>query len=496
MWERPFATLGPIAVAGQLVSLSRATAQVMVLDPSAGTVKNYPVAPRARSLTALDAGVLVIGGEGGHATLDRVLLNGEQTRVDLPAPYDHIWINNVVGTKAILTFDPNAPQAPGGLPARNNNEIALLDLSSLEVTPVLLKTESLSPHEVIFSDEGSLAAVLFDSSVALIDLSASPVSQVTVPLRLADGSILSPLKGLFAPDASHFYLRVRGSSDLLSLELTRAPSLRATVNFLFLPDAQSLLDIARIEGYEAYIGALFRSSSGSAIALLEGSGDTSKTKFAQLGGLPTQILDLGEGHLLACGKASNNGSSASRYVAAWSIETGRLDEDALPGSFLGSPRSSGGKVFFAHGAVSIEGQTAAGAISVLRVEEDALRLRVHYSPVLLQGQALLPTRALSDGRLAVVVNVPRLDSGAPPDRFGALGGQVAYAFILGPSGESLMGLVLDDAAQSIESDERFIYVQHNTGDITTTPLSDFQRSASHRYRAFSYNGLLDAEEIQ
>ncbi|MDF1562308.1 MAG: hypothetical protein P1V51_04650 [Deltaproteobacteria bacterium] len=497
IWQRPLATVGPLSVEGRLVFLNRTTGQVIALSPETGVLA-HAVGERPRTMVAMPGGVGVIAGTGDAPLFDRIdLADGARDRVELPAPYDRIWVSPS-GAHALLTFDPNAPQAPGAVPARNNNEVGVVELATGQVEQLLLQTESLAPREVVFSDDGALAAVLLDSAVALIDLVAEPAEIVTVPLRLGDGSLLGPRKGLFAPDGGHLYLRVDGSPDVLTLEIARgAGALGASVNFLFVPDAVALVDIARVEGWGDHVAALFWRTEGATLALLEASGDTSRGLEVQLSERAGKILDLGGGHLLACQAPVGRAGSSSRYVAAWSLETGRLDEDALLGTYLGEPRLGAGRVFFSHGPVAVDGQSADGAITVLRVEEDELRLRVRLSPVVLGGAGTLAAAPLPDGSLLTGVQAPRADSGAPPDLDGARGGEVAFLLPVSAEGQPGEGMVLDERVEQVGVTGDFAWALHpgEVGDVTLVPLADLQRNAARRYRAFLFTGLTGAEEL-
>lgn len=496
IWERSLEVEGPVVAGGQLVHLVRTTGQVVTLDPKRG-VTAYPVGARARALTATPSGVAVIGGRGSAPVLDLVALpEGARRRIDLPAPYDRIWVAPG-GARLLLTFDPSAPQAPGAVPARNMNEVGVVDLATGRVEQVLLRTESLAPREVIFDASGALAAVLLDAAVALVDLGSDPPEVVTIPLRLPGGVHLTPLKGLFAPDASRLYLRVEGSADVLALEISRGAAFGATVNFLYWPDATALKDIALVEGYPDHVAALFERGEGGALALLEGSGDQARSFGTALSARPTRLYDLGEGHVLACAAPAATSGVYSRYVAVFGLERRRLDEDSLPGTTSSLPRVAGGRAIFDHGGVALGGGDSSAALTVLRAEEDALRLRVRLSPVVLGGQATLAGEAGPDGSILVAVRAGREDAGAPPDLDGSMAPDVAFLTVVDAEGQPGPALLLDEVVGSVGVTGDLVWARHPspTGDVTVAPLSSFTRSAARRAVGLFFAGLSEAEEV-
>ena len=110
---------------------------------------------------------------------------------------------------------------------------------------------------------------------------------------------------------------VHGSPDVLSLEIFRTGTLGAAVNFLFSPDAIALIDIARVEGHDDHVAALFWKPLGATLALLEATGDTSLGQQVDLAQHASRIFDLGGGHLLACQAPAGSSGTSSRYVAAF-----------------------------------------------------------------------------------------------------------------------------------------------------------------------------------
>src|SRR5690606_22479887 len=124
------------------------------------------------------------------------------------------------------------------------------------------------------------------------------------------------------------------------LDIVRADGeLGSAINFLFHPGASGLQDILVPEGpgFEHSVAALYSTSSGSQAVLLDGEGDTSKSKAVQMTRRLTSLANLGAGYVLAWSDPELSGANLSRAVAGWAPLLGRMDEDLLQGPVEAAP---------------------------------------------------------------------------------------------------------------------------------------------------------------
>jgi hypothetical protein len=498
-WDDPLDPVGPVNAADHLVWLVPGTGRVVAVDLAAEEPRSFPAGSIPRALAAVDGGVAVLGGTGARPHLRKVALpSGDATVLDLPSAYDRIAVAPG-GTKAVLYFDPSAPPAPGSPAARNFNEIAVVDLAARTVRAVSLATESLAPRGVVFSDAGDLAAVVLDAAVALVDL-ADPAVHVRIPLKLSGGEELAPLEALFSPDAAFLYVRAAASRDVLAIEVRRAAGeLGGSVNFLFVPGADLVDDIAvpAGPGFERTVAAVFRRGTAGIAALLDATGDASRSHVVQLTRRASGIADLGDGRFLLFPATPTGGTSVARSVAAWEPLTDRLDEDLLPGPVSLPPRFAPGAGFFFHDAVNLTGSGTTPALTVVTVADTGARLRVQLTPV---GLADLPgPSAVTDtGLLLVGVDVVRKGSGAAPaedgsdDPYEETGSLVTVGPVDGPE-VPIDGVILDDTVIDLGVTGAHVWARHDTasGDITVLPLADLRRSAARRFDGLFLVGALE-----
>lgn len=498
IYDEPYDVQGPLPVDGRLVWSLTSARSLVVLDPEApidSQTRKLPFAPRALAVAGTQVIALGVDDEGPAAALTEIGDEAVQ-RVSLPAVFDRI-LPSTSGPYAVLLFDPSLPPVPGAPAARNANEIAVLSLQDQLATRVVLQTESLAPRAVHFSPVGTLAAVVLDSAVVVLDL-ANPERRVQVPLILPGGERLVPQEAHFASDGAHLFIRAQGTSDVLSLRLNdAAEGIEASINFLFAPGAQALQDILvpRGEGFEGTVAALFSrpANQGSIAALLDAEGDRSKTRWVELSARLTHIEDLTQGQLLL--HAAQDGGSAGDGAAlvSWQPLLDRVDEDRLAGNAIGAPAIAGKVAFFRH-----TGASGGEALTSVFIRSEATRDRVAQSPLVLYGD---PVDIVADDSSATVllgVQIPREDSGAAPDYKDRQQGTTGSVVLLKPSDASIEHVVLDEVVQSLGVVGDFFYAVHPDifGDVTFFPKADPQRSAAHRRDGFLLSGLFEIEEDQ
>lgn len=499
-WTKPLSVEGPLVAGGELVYLQRNAAMVVVLDPTGTRAPlHVPVASPPRAFGTTATAVLVAGGRGDGPLLDVVALPaGETRRLALPGAYDRIAASPD-GRFAVLTYDPSVAPAPGGPAARNNDEIAIVDLSAGTARALALRTESLAPQQVVFSPGAPLAAVVFDGAVAFVDL-ADPTSHVVVPLKLSGGTTLHPQQAFFTADGAWLFVRATGSDDVLALEVTRtAGVLSSAINFLFAPGATGLLDITvpAGAGFEHTVAALYSGSTGTTAALLDATGDASRTHTAAFTRPATTLVDLGDGKLLLCGVPSRTSAERTRALAGWEPLLDRVDEDLLPGAVQAAPLFGRGAGYFAHASVG----TAAGtqtALTQVSLEDDGERLRVRLAPFVLGGPVTAGVVDPATGSLFVTARLARKESGAAPrpgttdDTSGMVGSLVA----LRPGEAAPAGMAFDAEVEALGLVGGRLYAVHPDplGDVTFADPTTLDRATARRVTGFLSTGLLDQGE--
>lgn len=490
-WTQPLTLLGPVVAAGHLVHVQANASVLTALDPAADSpALHVDVLHRARSLAATPDGVVVVGGRGDAPALDHVKLpSGEVTRYSLPGAYDNAAVSPD-GRYVVLSYDPTRLPAPGGPAARNNNELTVLDLSSKTKQTFAFRTESLAPQAVVFSPDEQIAAVVLDAAVAFVDL-ADPSVRVHVPLKLPAGQVLTPKEALFSTDGAFLFVRASGTDDVLALELFRTDGeLGSAINFLFHPGASGLQDILVPEGpgFERSIAALYSGASGSQAVLLDGEGNTSKTRAVQMTRRLTSLANVGPGRVLAWADPTLVTANLSRAVAGWAPLLDRMDEDLLQGPVKAEPRFSAGGAFFPHGAVGSQ-----SALTGVTLDDDGSRLRVRLSPIVLGGTPTATALDEEGGTLFVSVEVDREESGAASELPGAKVGSVVA---LQADSLGIGGLALDTEVKSLGVAGAHLYAFHpsSLGDVTLVPLSKLERGAARRVTGFLAGGLADRGE--
>ncbi len=483
IYEEPYATFGPIEVGERLVWSLTPTQTLLVLDPEPGSVVGVrrlgfePVALQAAGDRVLALGV---ASEGPQLVVAGTV-DDSVDRIGLSTSFNRIVVS-ATGEVAVLLFDPDKAPQSGGPAVRNANEIAIVDIGKREATRVLLDTESLAPRSVHFSPDGKLCAVTLDSAVVIVDLQDTS-RRLQVPLVLQGGVRLRPQEVLFSADSAHLFMQVSGTADVVSLTIDNSSSeLTGHINFLFASGAQRLLDILvpKGPGFEGLVAAVFSTEgSGSIAALLDASGDRSRTRAVQLQTGASRIEDLGEGMLLLYGDDT---------LVGWLAFEDRVDEDRLAGSTRGGPSVVGAVALFSHGSPESE-----HALSVVSVRTETTRIRVSQRLLVLSGPAQDIRPDPASEMVLLAVKVPREDSGAAPDYEGRTSGDTGSLVLLSTADGTIRDVVLDEVIDRVGAVGSYYYVVHpgDFGDITFIPKAEAQRTSAHRRDGFLLTGLLD-----
>ncbi|MDB4931539.1 MAG: hypothetical protein JWM10_4023 [Myxococcaceae bacterium] len=249
-YARSMESLAPVAAGSALVYVQPALARATVVDLTQETptvrqvaVGADPVVVSAR--VAHDEALVLSRGERGSqgvapapATLSAITANGAARRWTLGSPFNAV-AQDAAGRYAITYYNNSAS---AGRLLFNPNEVAVVDLDrpSGAANPVIRTVRSFGgvPNGVVFSptmtvagEPRTLAVVLSDAYVTLLDLNHPERSEVTVRLTLPeDARAVAPAQVVFDTDNATMYLRADQSNDLYVLRLVTVTPENATAN--------------------------------------------------------------------------------------------------------------------------------------------------------------------------------------------------------------------------------------------------------------------------
>ncbi len=486
----PLVVSGPTVVADHLVWVDHTTARVVWVDVD--TAVQAAALEREEVTSAVfgpDRVVALTGGARPAAVSVRIP-GGEVEAVELFAKFDRAFVAPS-GRYVVALHDARLARSTP-LVAVNHNEIAVIDLVDRTATRVALDTESTSPRNVIFSSDETRAAVVLDAAVVVVELGGEGI--VRVPLKLPNGDRLTPEQVVFAPDSEYLFLRTSGTPDVVALELLgQGAAATGILNFLAVPGAQRLLDLAVDEDDPDHVLAVFRGDEIPTIAArLAADGDVSRTRTVELAGQASRLELLDNRTVLLHGSPDTIGSAGNAFVGGWDLEDDLVEQDNLAGPTMGPAAVGGTSAFFVHSAESGN----ATALTALALRRDALRLNVALRPVVLGGIVRDYAFSSNDERVVLGVDIVREDSGAAPlpsrpygepnDTTGAIA--VVDAETLG-----IETVVLDDSIQHVGVIGDRIYATHGGafGDVTFVPLASIDRASARRVDGVLLTGLFD-----
>lgn len=243
-------TLRPVAAGSALVYVQPALARATVVDltPETPVVRQVAVGgdpARVDARVAHDEALVLSRGQRGAqgvapapASLTAITAAGAARRWTLGSPFNAL-AQNSDGRFAIAYFDANAS---AGRLLFNPNEVAVIDLDRPEAAgnPAIRTVRSFGgvPNGVVFSptmtvagEPRTLAVVLSDAYVTLLDLARPERSEITVRLTLPeDARAVAPAQVVFDAENATVYLRADRSNDLYVLRLVAVTPESPTAN--------------------------------------------------------------------------------------------------------------------------------------------------------------------------------------------------------------------------------------------------------------------------
>jgi hypothetical protein len=245
--ERAFDVMTPAAVDSHLVFVDRSRDRAHVLpvsgEPTASQeIFELPTNPRQHAprndhpgeLLILSAGRVDDGDQDPEpAALSVLRANGVDRTYRFDAQFNAMT-QSTDGRRVFLFFDPRATDQVDSL-LFNQNEVAVIDLDAAPAAgrnPTLRTLSSFGgvPRDVVFSppmevaaESRELAVVLFDSDIAVWDLTHIERPEYTIELsRRTTGSIALE-QVLFGDAEPNIYLRGGASDDVFVISLAASP---------------------------------------------------------------------------------------------------------------------------------------------------------------------------------------------------------------------------------------------------------------------------------
>ncbi|MEQ8273243.1 MAG: hypothetical protein RKU31_06265 [Deltaproteobacteria bacterium] len=481
--------VGPRVVADHLVWVDQTTARVAWVASDTVVESTEIDRDDVRSAVFGPEHVTLLAGGDEPAAVRVAIPGGEVDVVPLSSTFDRAFLS-ASGRYLVAIHDARfARSSP--VVAINNNEIAIVDLDSQSARRVALDTESTAPRDVVFSADESRAAIVLDADVVVVDLAADGI--VRVPLKLPNGDRLAPEQVVFNADANYLFLRTSGTADVVALELLGEGSTTSGVlNFLAVPGAERLLDLA-VADDPAYVLAAFRAPEGRTIAArLAADGDVSETRTVELAGQATRIALLENRTVLLHGSPDRIGSSGNAFVGGWDLEDDLVEQDALAGPTMGPAAVGAGTAFFVHAA---EGGSAT-ALTALALRREDVRLSVALRPLVLGGNVRDYAFSSADERVVVGVDILREDSGAAPlpaRPYGEPNDTTGALAVVDAETLAIESVVLDDPIVVVGVLGDHLYAVHPGafGDVTFVPRASIERGAARRVDGVLLSGLLD-----
>ena len=246
LWQTPLKVLGPHKVANHVLWVDATRGLVFALDPGAspqvrvGAVRRNATfampSPTGNELLVLSAGkeARLKEQQAEEPGLSVVKLDRGQPRVDrvyqLSGAFSRLAVDRA-GRHAVAY---HAPGVASGV-FKNPNEVALLDLAAKpgSANPVLrtLRSFGSAPLGVVFSplmavpppsgSKRTLALVLAENQLTVLDMANPTRKEITVPLAKLDSSAaVKPQQVLFSAATGTLFVRAQGSPDVYGLTLT------------------------------------------------------------------------------------------------------------------------------------------------------------------------------------------------------------------------------------------------------------------------------------
>jgi hypothetical protein len=160
-------------------------------------------------------------------TLDKITIDIRDNFNQMKVSPDGVW--------AICYHDANAEDEGSSGGVQSYSEVSVVNTDTGEHFPMVV---GFNPREVQFTQDSTLAVVVSDAYLALIDLTASEPSPERIPIS---EDLIDPPEAeevLVAPDGTYAFVRQFGATDLVLVDL-----LTQTVDHIATGDNPTDLDI-------------------------------------------------------------------------------------------------------------------------------------------------------------------------------------------------------------------------------------------------------------
>jgi hypothetical protein len=238
---RPWNVLPPVALDSQVAFVEATNARVFLIDPAqpqrAARLLAVGTEPTLATRRLGKDELLVLSrgqrGEPGvqpeAAALAVVPADPSRAPLSLPLGSRFTALSQSAdGRFVVAHFSPSAGTAQGEA-LFNPNEIAIVDLNAATpvAVPRTIRSFGSVPSQVVFSPSlalpdgpRTLAVILSDGFVTLLDLEHPTRPEITVPLTLSgDTRTLKPVQVLFDAADPAVYVRAQGANDIYALRL-------------------------------------------------------------------------------------------------------------------------------------------------------------------------------------------------------------------------------------------------------------------------------------
>ncbi len=213
-------------------SLAALTAEVGSQPSSVATAADYSHAVTLNEgsddVSLVDAATMSVANVDVRPNLNRLALSDD-------------------GAWALAWYDPDIESEDPADGVLSFNEVSLVQIATGIHTPMAV---GFNPHGVKWSRDGTLAVIVSDASLALVDLTAETLTSTLVPI--ADDPIDAPPAEEIelSPDGAYAYVRQFGSREILVVDLAARIVDRVTVgenptDMDLSPDGARLAVVAR-----------------------------------------------------------------------------------------------------------------------------------------------------------------------------------------------------------------------------------------------------------
>ncbi|MES2640292.1 MAG: hypothetical protein V4850_12435 [Myxococcota bacterium] len=213
-------------------SLAALTAEVGALPAVVATAADYSYAVTLNEgsddISIVDAPTMAVANVDVRPNLNRLALSDD-------------------GKWAMAWYDPDAESEDPADGVLSFNEVSLVNLATGIHTPMAV---GFNPHGVKWSVDGTLAVVVSDASLALVDLTAGTLAPRFVPIEEdpMDAPVAEEVE--LSPDGAFAFVRQFGATDLVVVDLVagavdRVPIGENPTDMDLSPDGERISVVAR-----------------------------------------------------------------------------------------------------------------------------------------------------------------------------------------------------------------------------------------------------------